>query len=97
MISASQLDLSAIRMSFEIIDIPQPGFHRVVVARAPESQYVGVIAIHDVRRGPSLGGTRLRPYASEADATRDAMLLAWGMTLKSTFAALPFGGGKSVI
>lgn len=78
-------------------EIAHAGFHRVVVARDPDAQYVGVIAIHDVSRGPALGGTRLLPYPSEAHAIADALRLAEAMTLKSNFAGLPFGGGKATI
>lgn len=81
----------------QIEELKQPGFHRVVIARDPDARYVGVIAVHDVSRGPALGGTRLLPYASEAHALADALRLAEAMTLKSSFAGLPFGGGKATI
>ena len=56
-----------------------------------------IVAIHDVRLGPSLGGCRFLEYASERDALRDALRLARGMTFKAALAGVPFGGGKSVI
>lgn len=56
-----------------------------------------VIAIHNTRLGPALGGCRMWSYADEAAAERDALRLARGMTCKAAVAGLPFGGGKSVI
>jgi leucine dehydrogenase len=56
-----------------------------------------VIAIHNTQLGPALGGCRMHPYASEADALTDVLRLSKGMTYKSALADLPLGGGKSVI
>ena len=56
-----------------------------------------VIAIHSTRLGPSLGGTRFHPYASEDAAVEDVLRLAKGMTYKSAVAGLDLGGGKAVI
>lgn len=56
-----------------------------------------IIAIHNTMLGPSLGGCRMYPYASEADALTDVLRLSRGMTHKSAIAGLPLGGGKSVI
>jgi leucine dehydrogenase len=56
-----------------------------------------IIAIHSTRRGAALGGCRMRDYASEEEAIRDALRLAKGMTYKSAISGLPYGGGKAVI
>jgi leucine dehydrogenase len=56
-----------------------------------------IIAIHDRTLGPSVGGCRLFPYASESDALTDVLRLSKGMTYKNALAGLPFGGAKSVI
>lgn len=56
-----------------------------------------IIAIHDTTLGPALGGTRMRPYATEAEALTDVLRLARGMTFKSAAAGLNLGGGKAVI
>ena len=56
-----------------------------------------IIAIHDTRLGPALGGCRFLPYAHEEDALVDALRLARGMTYKAALADLPHGGGKSVL
>jgi len=55
------------------------------------------VAIHDTTLGPALGGLRMRSYPSLADAVRDAMRLAEGMTHKWAALGLPRGGGKSVL
>lgn len=56
-----------------------------------------IVAIHDTRLGPSLGGCRFIHYASDEDALVDALRLARGMTYKAALAGLPHGGGKSVL
>jgi len=56
-----------------------------------------IVAIHDSRLGPALGGCRCIPYESEDDALVDALRLARGMTYKAAIAGVPHGGGKSVI
>ncbi len=56
-----------------------------------------IIAVHDTTLGPALGGTRMWPYASEAEALNDVLRLSRGMTYKSALAGLDLGGGKAVI
>jgi leucine dehydrogenase len=56
-----------------------------------------VVAIHDTRLGPALGGCRFIHYDSDEAAVVDALRLARGMTYKAALAGLPHGGGKSVI
>ncbi|MEK7434509.1 MAG: Glu/Leu/Phe/Val dehydrogenase [Cyanobacteriota bacterium] len=56
-----------------------------------------IIAIHSTVLGPSLGGTRMWDYESEADAMKDALRLSRGMTYKAAVAGLNLGGGKAVI
>lgn len=55
------------------------------------------LGIHSTRLGPACGGTRMRVYPTPADAVRDVMRLAEGMTLKCAAAGLPTGGGKAVL
>lgn len=61
------------------------------------TQLRAIVAIHDSRLGPALGGCRFIEYDSEEDAITDALRLARGMTYKAALANLPHGGGKSVI
>ncbi len=56
-----------------------------------------IIAVHNTNRGPSLGGCRMWPYASEEEAIRDVLRLSRGMTYKCAVSNLDIGGGKSVI
>lgn len=56
-----------------------------------------IIAVHNTTLGPALGGTRMWPYATEAEALRDVLRLSRGMTYKSALAGLDLGGGKAVI
>ena len=56
-----------------------------------------VVAIHDTRLGPALGGCRYAPYPSEEEAIVDALRLARGMTYKAAIAGIPHGGGKAVL
>ena len=55
-----------------------------------------IVAIHDSRLGPALGGCRFLPYDADEDAVVDALRLARGMTYKAALAGLAHGGGKSV-
>ena len=61
------------------------------------TQLRAIVAIHDSRMGPALGGCRFIEYANEESAYVDALRLARGMTYKAALAGLAHGGGKSVI
>jgi leucine dehydrogenase len=56
-----------------------------------------IVAIHDSRLGPALGGCRFLPYDTDEAALVDALRLARGMTYKAALAGLAHGGGKSVL
>ncbi len=57
-----------------------------------------VVAVHDTRLGPALGGTRaLASYDDEASVVTDVMRLARGMTYKAALAGIAHGGGKAVV
>ncbi len=56
-----------------------------------------IVAIHDTRLGPALGGCRFLPYDTDEAALVDALRLARGMTYKAALAGLAHGGGKSVL
>lgn len=72
-------------------------YGEVHFARDAASGLRAIIAIHDTRLGPALGGCRFLAYAREEDALVDALRLARGMTYKAALADLPHGGGKSVL
>lgn len=56
-----------------------------------------IVAVHNTNLGKGLGGCRMWPYASDAEALTDVLRLSRGMTYKAALAGLPQGGGKSVI
>jgi leucine dehydrogenase len=56
-----------------------------------------IIAIHNTRFGPALGGCRYLPYSDTQSAVEDVIRLAKGMSYKAALANLAQGGGKSVI
>ncbi|WP_029010495.1 Glu/Leu/Phe/Val family dehydrogenase [Azospirillum halopraeferens] len=70
---------------------------QIVFAADPDTGLKAIIAIHDTRRGPALGGCRYWYYDDERAALTDVLRLSRGMTYKATMAGLPYGGGKSVI
>ncbi|GLX69980.1 Glu/Leu/Phe/Val family dehydrogenase [Paenibacillus glycanilyticus] len=72
-------------------------YERLDVIEDAQSGLKAVIAIHNTKLGPGLGGCRMWSYPSVEDAVIDAIRLARGMTYKSAMAELPFGGGKAVI
>lgn len=81
----------------EIVEKKISGYEKVVMATDDEVGYRGIIAIHNTKLGPALGGTRLWRYGDETEALTDALRLARGMTYKNALADLPLGGGKSTI
>lgn len=72
-------------------------YEQVVFCHDRPSGLRAIIAIHSTRLGPSLGGTRFHPYATEDEALEDVLRLARGMTYKSAVAGLDLGGGKAVV
>ncbi len=63
----------------------------------PKTGMRAIIAVHNTKLGPALGGCRFIEYDNSVAATLDAMRLARGMSFKSAVAGLPLGGGKAVI
>lgn len=81
-----------------LFDHPEFDDHvEVAFCCEPSSGLKAIIALHNLSRGPALGGCRMWPYADEAEALTDVLRLSRGMTYKSALADLPYGGGKSVI
>lgn len=73
------------------------GYGEVHVRRDEGSGLAAIIAIHDTKLGPALGGCRFIHYADEASAFIDALRLARGMSYKAAITGLDLGGGKSVL
>ncbi|MDN5939833.1 MAG: leucine dehydrogenase, partial [Salinisphaera sp.] len=70
---------------------------QVVFSRDRATGLRSIIAVHNTRLGPGLGGIRIRAYPSEAAALEDALRLSQAMTYKNACAGLAFGGAKAVI
>lgn len=89
---------SPVDFVFERTDeLSTAGHEQIVFCRDEATGLRAIIAIHDTRLGPALGGTRFFPYASESEALTDVLRLSQGMTHKAAVAGLPLGGGKAVI
>ncbi|MFK7990466.1 MAG: Leu/Phe/Val dehydrogenase [Sandaracinaceae bacterium] len=77
--------------------LEQHDYGEVHFKRDAASGLKAIVAIHDTRLGPALGGCRFIQYDRDEDAIVDALRLARGMTYKAALAGIPHGGGKSVI
>ena len=83
-------------MSFESLFEEWDG-EAAVIRRDSESGAWIFVCLHSTRLGPAGGGTRMKVYATPAEALEDAMRLSAAMTRKLAIAGLPFGGGKAVL
>jgi leucine dehydrogenase len=70
---------------------------QVVFCSDKDSGLKAIIAIHNTKLGPAVGGCRLWDYTNDEDALVDVLRLSKGMTYKNALAGLKMGGGKSVI
>lgn len=84
-------------MSLELTEIIVDGYEQVVHCVDDEVGLNAFISVHDTTLGPALGGMRMWPYASEAEALQDVNRLAKAMTYKAAVAQTGQGGGKAVI
>ena len=66
---------------------------KIVHLHAPGAGLRAIVVVDNVACGPAIGGVRMAPDVSLEECVR----LARAMTLKNAAAALPHGGGKSVI
>ncbi len=81
----------------KITNLEVPGYERVARAEDEASGLRAFISVHSTRLGPSLGGMRLWPYATDDAALEDVLRLSRAMTYKSAVAGTGLGGGKSVV
>ncbi|WP_246660461.1 Glu/Leu/Phe/Val dehydrogenase dimerization domain-containing protein [Nitratireductor sp. XY-223] len=85
-------------MNMSGFDHPEfDGHEKIVFGHDARTGLYTVIAIHDTRLGPALGGCRMWPYQNTEEALTDALRLSRGMTYKNAMAGLDYGGGKAVI
>jgi len=86
------------KTSVDLFEKMAPDSHeQVVFCSDPASGLKAIIAIHNTRLGPALGGCRMWPYTSFDAALSDAIRLSRAMTYKAAVSGLALGGGKSVI
>jgi len=84
-------------MSLKIKDIKIKGYERVIHATNETTKLDCIIAIHNTKLGPALGGVRSWEYNSFEDQKKDALRLSEAMTLKNSICGINFGGGKASI
>ena len=56
-----------------------------------------IVAIHNLKRGPAIGGCRMVAYETVDKALEDALRLGYMMSYKAAINNLPHGGAKAVI
>ncbi|HEX4044747.1 MAG TPA: Glu/Leu/Phe/Val dehydrogenase dimerization domain-containing protein [Gammaproteobacteria bacterium] len=56
-----------------------------------------IIAIHNLKRGPAIGGCRMVAYSHVDKAMEDALRLGYMMSFKAAINNLPHGGAKAVL
>ena len=84
-------------MVLKIEDIKVDGYERVIHATNETTKLDCIIAIHNTKLGPALGGVRSWEYNSFEDQKRDALRLSEAMTLKNSICGINFGGGKATL
>lgn len=73
------------------------GHEQVVYCHNRDLNLRCIVAIHNTVLGPAIGGLRMWPYATEAEALRDALRFSRQMTYRAAIAGLNLGGGKAVL
>ncbi len=84
-------------MSLKIKDISISEYERVLHATNETTNLNCVIAIHNTKLGPALGGVRSWIYNNFEEHLNDALRLSKAMSLKNSVCGINFGGGKAVI
>lgn len=72
-------------------------FGEVHIKFDPTTGLKAIVAIHNLKRGPAIGGCRLIHYSATEKALEDALRLAYMMSYKSAASNLPHGGAKAVL
>ena len=78
-------------------DIPQDGYERVIHVEDEASGLEAIIAVHNTKLGPAIGGIRCYNYDTFESQLEDALRLSKGMTFKNAAAGLNHGGAKTTI
>jgi len=77
--------------------ISHPGFEAIFRVEDEESGLFALVAIHNTKLGPALGGCRCMVYEDEAAQFNDVLRLAEGMTHKNSACGINHGGGKTAV
>lgn len=80
-----------------LANMAQSEHEQVVFCRDRATGLRAIIAIHDTRLGPGLGGIRIRAYRNEDEALDDVLRLSQAMSYKNAAAGMDFGGAKAVM
>ena len=70
---------------------------KILFCNDSKSNLKAIIAVHNTKLGPGLGGCRMWNYQNENEALIDVLRLSRGMTYKASITGLNLGGGKAVI
>ena len=84
-------------MALKIKDIKIKGYERIIHATNVSTKLDCLIAIHNTKLGPALGGVRSWEYQSFEEQKKDALRLSEAMTLKNSICGINFGGGKAAL
>lgn len=84
-------------MGLKTKDISIPNYERVIHATNESTNLSCIIAIHNTKLGPALGGVRSWSYNNFQEQLNDALHLSKAMSLKNSICGINFGGGKAVI
>ena len=84
-------------MGLKTKEISIPNYERVIHATNESTNLNCIIAIHNTKLGPALGGVRSWPYNNFKEHLNDALRLSKAMSLKNSVCGINFGGGKAVI
>ena len=84
-------------MTLKIKDLFVKGYERVIHATNETTLLDCIIAIHNTKLGPALGGVRSWDYRNFDDQKNDVLRLAEAMTLKNSVCGINFGGGKAAL
>lgn len=84
--------------SSSLFDLMRVSDHQnIFICNDKEVGLKAIVAIHDTTLGPAIGGVRMLPYASEAEAIEDALRLSKAISYKASLAGLNLGGGSAII
>ncbi len=73
------------------------GFGNVHTKVDEKTGLFAIVAIHNLNRGPAIGGCRMVHYATPEKAFEDAIRLGYMMSYKAAITNLPHGGAKAVL